>query len=150
VIHPNSDLDASDSDTVTVSEPASLAMLNELSLVDHGHKKFPTAVTIKENIVVLNVNSNKKSVSHGFLARIFETLDRYGIVVDLISTSEVHVSMAVEDTWNKKVMDRVLKDLDKSGTVSGWNIYFSVILSNFRHTRSLFTEEWPSFLWLAN
>lgn len=119
MIHPNSDLDASDSDSVTLPEPVSLATLNALSLADHGHKKLPTAVTIKEHIIVLNVNSNKKSVSHGFLAGIFGTLDRFGIVVDLISTSEVHVSMAVEDNWDKKVMERVLKDLGKSGTVSG-------------------------------
>jgi aspartate kinase len=104
---------------VTLPEPVSLATLNALSLADHGHKKLPTAVTIKEHIIVLNVNSNKKSVSHGFLAGIFGTLDRFGIVVDLISTSEVHVSMAVEDNWDKKVMERVLKDLGKSGTVSG-------------------------------
>jgi len=68
--------------------------------------------------VVLNVNSNRKSVSHGFLAGIFGTLDRFGVIVDLISTSEVHVSMAIEDTLDKKILCRVLKDLNKSGTVS--------------------------------
>jgi len=92
--------------------------LNMFSLADRGHKKLPTAVTIKENIVVLNVNSNRKSVSHGFLAGIFGTLDRFGVIVDLISTSEVHVSMAIEDTLDKKILCRVLKDLNKSGTVT--------------------------------
>lgn len=53
--------------------------------------KLPTAVTIKDDIVVLNIHSNRKTISHGFLARIFGTLDRAGVVVDLISTSEVHV-----------------------------------------------------------
>ncbi|KAF9226234.1 aspartate kinase [Gyrodon lividus] len=81
-------------------------------------KRLPTAVTIKERIVVLNVNSNKKSVSHGFLARIFGTLDRFGVVVDLISTSEVHVSMAIEDNLSRKIMDRLVSELQKSGTVS--------------------------------
>jgi len=41
-------------------------------------------------------------VSHGFLAGIFGTLDKFGVVVDLISTSEVHVSMAIEDELAKK------------------------------------------------
>ena len=53
---------------------------------------MPTAVTIKDGIIVLNIHSNRKTISHGFLARIFGTLDRAGVVVDLISTSEVHVS----------------------------------------------------------
>ena len=84
----------------------------------HQSKRLPTAVTIKERILVLNVNSNKKSVSHGFLARIFSTLDRFGVVVDLISTSEVHVSMAIEDNLSQKTMDRVVSELQKSGSVS--------------------------------
>ncbi len=79
--------------------------------------KRATAVTIKERIIVLNVNSNRKSVSHGFLAGIFSTLDRFGVVVDLISTSEVHVSMAIEEGLGPKIMDRLLRELRKSGTV---------------------------------
>ena len=56
--------------------------------------KMPTAVTIKDSIIVLNIHSNRKTISHGFLARIFGTLDKAGVVVDLISTSEVHVSLS--------------------------------------------------------
>lgn len=54
--------------------------------------RLPTAVTIKDSMIVVNIHSNRKTLSHGFLARIFGTLDRAGVVVDLISTSEVHVS----------------------------------------------------------
>lgn len=75
-------------------------------------------MTIKENIVVLNVNSNRKSVSHGFLAGIFGVLDRFGVVVDLISTSEVHVSMAIEQGVGKRALDRVVRELSKYGSVS--------------------------------
>ena len=118
VIHPNSDLDASETGEILLPEPVSVCGLDYLQMVDQGHKKLPTAVTIKECIVVLNVHSNRKSVSHGFLAGIFGALDRYGVVIDLISTSEVHISMAIEDTHEKKVMDRLVKDLEKYGTVS--------------------------------
>ena len=57
--------------------------------------KRPTAVTIKRNILVINVHSNKRTLSHGFFAHIFASLDRWRLSVDLISTSEVHVSMAL-------------------------------------------------------
>lgn len=67
---------------------------------------------------MINVNSNRKSVSHGFLAGIFGTLDRFGVVVDLISTSEVHVSMAIEDALAQKLLDRLVSELKKSGSVS--------------------------------
>lgn len=66
------------------------------SLFSHrATPKRPTAVTIKHNIVVLNVHSNKRTRSHGFLMNIFSILDRWHLSVDLISSSEVHVSMAL-------------------------------------------------------
>ncbi|KAF8904601.1 Aspartate/glutamate/uridylate kinase [Mucidula mucida] len=82
------------------------------------HLKHATAVTIKERIIVLNVNSNRKSVSHGFLAGIFSTLDRFGVVVDLISTSEVHVSMAFELATGKHIHERLVRELRRSGSVT--------------------------------
>ena len=94
------------------------ALVTGLNGEENLHHKLPTAVTIKEHIVVLNLNSNRKSVSHGFLAGIFGVLDRFGVVVDLISTSEVHVSMAIEDHVEKKVMEKVVRELRKYGTVS--------------------------------
>lgn len=95
----------------------------------YSKRHLPTAVTIKDNIVILNVNSNRARVSHGFLARLFGVLDSFGIVVDLISTSEVHVSLAIDgvsegegsgDTCSgrgKKVLDRIVTELQKCGTV---------------------------------
>ncbi|KIJ63048.1 hypothetical protein HYDPIDRAFT_176137 [Hydnomerulius pinastri MD-312] len=122
VIHPDPDEDASEGADLHPSSAAGLRTLQDISFISpedaHKTKRLPTAVTIKERIVVLNVNSNRKSVSHGFLARIFGTLDRFGVVVDLISTSEVHVSMAIEDNLAKKIMDRLVAELQKSGTVS--------------------------------
>ena len=109
-----------DSPTGTVDAVPLVALQRFSPLLDdhHKRKKLPTAVTIKEHIIVINVNSNRKSVSHGFLAGIFGTLDRFGVVVDLISTSEVHVSMAIEDGLAKRILDRLVKELRKTGTVS--------------------------------
>ncbi|KAK1221736.1 Aspartokinase [Marasmius sp. AFHP31] len=83
-----------------------------------ANRRLPTAVTIKENILVININSNRKSVSHGFFAGIFGTLDRFGIVVDLISTSEVHVSMAMEDTGKENAIEKLIRELKKNGEVT--------------------------------
>ncbi|KAJ7484371.1 Aspartate/glutamate/uridylate kinase [Mycena latifolia] len=124
VIHPDPEADTAqvEDELGSVPEPASplaLAMLAARAReASKEHPRHPTAVTIKEHIIVLNINSNRKSVSHGFLAGIFGTLDRFGVVVDLISTSEVHVSMAIEDGLAKKILERLLRELQKSGTVS--------------------------------
>lgn len=60
--------------------------------------KRPTAVTIKDHISIINIHSNKRSISHGFFARVFSILDKHSVSVDLISTSEVHVSLAIHSS----------------------------------------------------
>lgn len=85
---------------------------------DSAHqRRGPTAVTIKDNIIILSIRSNRKTISHGFFASIFGTLDRYGIVVDLISTSEVYVSMAINGSIRNHILDRIRKDLKAVGEV---------------------------------
>jgi aspartate kinase len=131
VISPDPEVDVTlieDEDHSTPDFP--LASLNPFPRGDEKKKKLPTAVTIKEHIIVLNVNSNRKSVSHGFLAGIFGTLDRFGVVVDLISTSEVHISMAIEDGLGKKSLERLVSDLKKNGTVSFRNITLDISKKN--------------------
>ncbi|KAK0940949.1 hypothetical protein LTR29_007507 [Friedmanniomyces endolithicus] len=65
------------------------------NLALHARPKRPTAVTIKPSITVLNVHSKRRTRAHGFLMSIFSILDKHGLSVDLISSSEVHVSMAI-------------------------------------------------------
>ncbi|AET39408.1 aspartate kinase Ecym_4347 [Eremothecium cymbalariae DBVPG len=88
------------------------------SFFEH-RKRGATAITTKSNIVVLNIHSNKKTLSHGFLAQIFTILDKYKLVVDLISTSEVHVSMAlpVPDLESAKNLRKSVEELKKLGSV---------------------------------
>lgn len=86
------------------------------STLQHRSKR-PTAVTIKNSILVLNIHSNRKSLSHGFFANIFSTLDKYQLTVDLISTSEVHVSMAISSDVQEDDLKDAIGQLRKFGTV---------------------------------
>jgi len=79
--------------------------------------KRPTAVTIKNGIAVLNIHSNRRSLSHGFLANIFTVLDQRRLAVDLISTSEVHVSMALHSEVREQDLKDAIEELRKYGTV---------------------------------
>ncbi|KAK3366021.1 Aspartate/glutamate/uridylate kinase [Lasiosphaeria ovina] len=81
--------------------------------------KRPTAVTIKDKISIVNIHSNKRSIAHTFLARVFAILNQHKILVDLISTSEVHVSIAVH-TGNSELdnFDGAIKDLWECGDIS--------------------------------
>lgn len=89
------------------------------NLQNHLNKldRRPTAVTIKDHIMVINIHSNRKSVSHGFLASIFALLDKHKLVVDLISTSEVHISMALNEGTREHTLRDLVDDLKRHGTV---------------------------------
>ncbi|CEG71409.1 Putative Aspartokinase [Rhizopus microsporus] len=80
-------------------------------------RKRPAAVTVKDKICVLNIQSNRKNVSHGFLAKIFTILDEHNIVVDLISTSQINVSMALSIDVTENSLSRALVELERLGTV---------------------------------
>lgn len=82
-------------------------------------RRGATAITTKNDIVVVNIHSNKKTLSHGFLAQIFTILDTHKLVVDLISTSEVHVSMAlpIPDADSQKSLRFAVEKLKSLGTV---------------------------------
>ncbi|RDW70134.1 aspartokinase [Coleophoma crateriformis] len=81
--------------------------------------KRPTAVTIKDKITVINVHSNKRSISHGFFQKVFTILDKRQLSVDLISTSEVHVSMAIHSAnISDAEMLAAKEELEECGEVS--------------------------------
>jgi aspartate kinase len=92
IIFPDS---ASELETTPGHDPKLFRTRSASLLADRKRPKRPTAVTLKHKIMVINVHSNRRSLSHGFFAKIFSILDKWRLSVDLISTSEVHVSMAL-------------------------------------------------------
>ena len=56
------------------------------------------SIACKRNITLVNVHSTRMLMAHGFLRRIFEVFDRYQTSVDMVSTSEVSVSLTIDNT----------------------------------------------------
>ena len=54
------------------------------------------SVVYKENITLIDIYSTRMLMAHGFLARIFAIFDRHETAVDMVSTSEVSVSLTVD------------------------------------------------------
>lgn len=55
------------------------------------------AIAMKRGITVVQVTSDRMLMAHGFLARLFEVFSRHQTPVDMVSTSEVSVSMTLDD-----------------------------------------------------
>jgi aspartate kinase len=56
------------------------------------------SIACKRNITVVNIRSTRMLMAHGFLRRIFEVFDRHQTAVDVVSTSEVSVSLTIDNT----------------------------------------------------
>ena len=72
------------------------------------------AIAFKRGITVVNVSSDRMLMAHGFLARLFEIFNRHETAIDMVATSEVSVSMTLDDTRN---LDQLLPELRQLGEV---------------------------------
>src|SRR5436190_18286050 len=72
----------------------------------------PRAVAVKRGITVVHMTSNKMLGAHGFLAHIFAIFEELEISVDLITTSEVSVSVTIDNKENLPALKEKLLDVD--------------------------------------
>lgn len=73
------------------------------------------AVAAKDNITAIKIKSSRMLLAHGFLRKVFEIFESYQTSIDMICTSEVGVSMSIDNT---KHLGEILNDLKKYGTVT--------------------------------
>jgi aspartate kinase len=57
-----------------------------------------TAIACKRDVTVIDITSTRMLMAHGFLRRLFEVFERLKTPVDVVTTSEVSVSVTVDDT----------------------------------------------------
>jgi aspartate kinase len=74
----------------------------------------PRSVARKRHVTVVHMTSNKMLGAHGFLARIFDVFEQLAISVDLIATSEVSVSVTVDERHD---IDELRARLEKAAAV---------------------------------
>lgn len=91
------------------------------------------SISCKRNVTIVNVNSSRMLMAHGFLRRMFEIFDRHEISVDMISTSEVSVSLTLEGSHN---LDEIVRELEEfaSVRVETGQALVCLVGENIRHT----------------
>jgi aspartate kinase len=67
-----------------------------------------TAIACKRDVTVIDITSTRMLMAHGFLRRLFEVFERFRTAVDVVTTSEVSVSVTVDDT---RRLDGILDNL---------------------------------------
>lgn len=86
------------------------------SIVRHAppSRALVKAIAFKRGITIINVASDRMLMAHGFLARLFAVFDQHETSVDMVATSEVSVSVTLDDARN---LDALIADLRQFGEV---------------------------------
>ncbi len=72
------------------------------------------AIAAKDNITALRIKSSRMLLAYGFMRKVFEIFESYKTPIDMITTSEVGVSVTIDN--NRHLYD-IIDDLKKFGTV---------------------------------
>ena len=73
------------------------------------------AVAAKDNITAIKIKSGRMLLAYGFLRKVFEIFESYKTPIDMVVTSEVGVSVTID---NKRSLDAIVDELKKYGTVT--------------------------------
>ena len=86
------------------------------TIIDNGLIKGKIkAVAAKDNITAIKIKSSRMLLATGFLRKVFEFFETYQTPIDMVATSEVGVSMSID---NVKHLNDIVDELKKYGTVT--------------------------------
>lgn len=87
----------------------------EGTLIDNNLRKGTIkAVAAKDNITAIKIKSGRMLLAYGFLKKVFEVFERYEKPIDMITTSEVAVSLTVD---NDAHIDDIVRELGALGSI---------------------------------
>jgi aspartate kinase len=91
------------------------------------------SIACKRNITLVNIVSTRMLMAHGFLKRIFEIFDRYETPVDMLATSEVSVSLTIDNIGSLAAITKEIEEFAEV-TVEENQAIVCMVGDNIRHT----------------
>ena len=91
-------------------DPAAAGTLIKAEVSEKGVK----AIAAKDGITAIKIKSSRMLLAYGFLRRIFEVFEAYKTPIDMITTSEVAVSVTIDELSH---LDQIVEELRRFGTV---------------------------------
>ncbi|WP_271782677.1 aspartate kinase [Aquimarina algiphila] len=79
------------------------------------YRKGLKAISAKDGITAIKIKSNRMLMAHGYLRRIFEVFDNYHTSIDMITTSEIAISLTIDDTTN---LDKIVKEIENYAEIT--------------------------------
>jgi aspartate kinase len=72
------------------------------------------AIAAKDSITAIKIKSSRMLLAYGFLRKIFEVFEKYETSIDMITTSEVAVSLTIDNDSN---LTQIVKELEMFGNI---------------------------------
>ncbi|HEY2904390.1 MAG TPA: lysine-sensitive aspartokinase 3 [Vicinamibacterales bacterium] len=98
-----------------------------------------TAIACKRDVTVIDITSTRMLMAHGFLRRVFEVFERFKTAVDVVTTSEVSVSVTVDDVRRLDAIVDNLKNFAEVGIEPEMAIV-CIVGENLRSDPTLFSR----------
>jgi aspartate kinase len=91
------------------------------------------SIAYKRGITIITVSSSRMLMAHGFLRALFEVFDRHHTSVDMVATSEVSVSLTLD---NVESLDEIVEELKQLGDVqfTSTNALICLVGNNLKYT----------------
>ncbi|MDR0955070.1 MAG: aspartate kinase [Rikenellaceae bacterium] len=83
-------------------------------ITNEGDDSLFSAVAAKDNITVIRIHSLRMLMAYGFLRKVFEIFEEHRTSIDMITTSEVSVSLTID---NDEHLEAIVAELKKLGTI---------------------------------
>jgi aspartate kinase len=103
------------------------------------------AVAAKDNIIAIRIKSSRMLLAYGFLRKIFEVFEKYRTPIDMITTSEVAVSLTID---SPVFLKEILKELEPFGTteVDHNQVIISVVGNEISQTTDIVKKLFGSIM----
>lgn len=116
ILHPTCILPAKLTGTpvrlLNTMDPTAEGTIIDNNLTRPGEIK---AIAAKDNITAIKIKSGRMLLAYGFLRKVFEIFESYRTSIDMVCTSEVGVSVSIDDD---KRLDDIVAELQKIGTIT--------------------------------
>jgi aspartate kinase len=103
------------------------------------------AVAAKDNIIAIRIKSSRMLLAYGFLRKIFEVFEKYRTPIDMITTSEVAVTLTIDSDLH---LNDILKELEPFGTteVDKNQVIISVVGNEISQTEDIIKKLFGSIV----
>ncbi len=82
---------------------------------DETRRKGLKAISAKDGITAIKIKSNRMLMAHGYLRRIFEVFDNFQTSIDMITTSEIAISLTIDNTTN---LSKIVQEIEQYAEVT--------------------------------